>query len=233
MSVRVLLVEDDADTAEVIRLTLEEEEFRVHHCGDGLAGLHWARQQQPEIVIADINLPGLDGLSLCREIRKFSEVPLLLLSSRRQDVDKIVGLEIGADDYLTKPFNPRELLARVRTIQRRLRLASLAAAPPQGAERLRVGKLEIDLTSRELLVAGQPVHLTTSEFELLVAMASRPNRALSRDQWCELVWGSNWEGDGRSMDVHLRRLRGKIADRDQHEYFQAVRGFGYKFSPPE
>lgn len=228
---KVLLIEDDQVTAELVRSLLEEARFEVAVALDGPSGLARARAEAFDVMVLDVNLPGLDGLTLCLEIRKVCQSAILFLSSRGEDLDKVIGLEAGADDYLSKPFNARELVARVRALLRRSR--RFPETPPEVEGTARWGELQIDEEARELRVAGQPVHLTATEFSLLLAFTQRAGRVLSRQQLMDLVWGADWVGDERTVDVHLRHLRNKILELHPHDYFPAVRGRGYKFVVPD
>ncbi len=222
----ILVVEDDADTAEVIQLLLEQSHFEVILARDGVAGLAQVEKACPDLIISDVNLPLMDGLALCREVRKEHQVPILMLSARQEELDKVLGLELGADDYLGKPFSGRELVARVKALLRR-------PATQAGPALIRSGPLTIDPQAREVLVSGQAVSLTASEFSLLQVLASRPKRVLSRQQLADLALGEDWVGDERTVDVHIRRMRAKLQAQERHEYVTAVRGVGYKFVAPQ
>lgn len=238
---QILVVEDDEDIARLLAVALESARFQVKVLGDGRLALESVLAGAPDVIIMDVDLPGLDGLSLCREVRKFSEVPVLMLSALREDIDKIVGLELGADDYLGKPFNMRELVARVRALHRRSQSREHsepipAPKPPRQTtadpEVLDFGCLKIDLAARVVKVAETPVHLTATEFSLLQALAQRPGRVFSRQQLLDLVWGPEWVGTDRTVDVHLRRTRSKLLEHSPHEFVEAVRGVGYKLALP-
>ena len=239
---QILVVEDDEDIARLLAVALESARFQVKVLGDGRLALESVLASAPDVIIMDVDLPGLDGLSLCREVRKFSEVPVLMLSALREDIDKIVGLELGADDYLGKPFNMRELVARVRALHRRSQSREHGEpdpSPPKpssqaitDSEVLDFGCLKIDLAARVVEVAGSSVHLTATEFSLLQALAQRPGRVFSRQQLLDLVWGPEWVGTDRTVDVHLRRTRSKLLEHSPHEFVEAVRGVGYKLALP-
>lgn len=235
---KVLLVEDDEGIAGLVRVALETANFDLTHVNEGRAGLASAVSGKFDVILLDVNLPGMDGLTILREAKKASNTPIMMLSARQDDFDKILGLEIGADDYLGKPFNPLELVARVRALQRRgkaagpvaVAVAALPASDP--SEILRVGELEIDSGARQVKVNGHEVHLTATEFEVLVTLANRPNRVLTRQQLMDMCWGPTWVGDEKTVEVHLRRMRKKMQAFTRHDYIQAVRGVGYRISPP-
>jgi DNA-binding response OmpR family regulator len=218
----VVVVEDDPHIADLVDLYLRREGFRVLLAGDGERGLEVVRREDPAIVILDIGLPGSrDGFSVCRDIRAKSMVPVLFLTSRDDEVDRVLGLELGADDYLVKPFSPRELVARVRAILRRTR----EGPPPQ--EVIAVGDLEIDLRRREARHGGEVVALATREFDLLAFLANNAGLALSRQQLLDGVWGPDWYGDERTVDVHVAQLRKKLGPGLP---LATVWGVGYRFA---
>jgi DNA-binding response OmpR family regulator len=217
----VVVVEDDPHIADLVDLYLRREGFRVLLAVDGEKGLQIFKQEEPSIVILDVGLPGsLDGFDVCREIRSGSSVPVLFLTARDDEVDRILGLELGADDYLVKPFSPRELVARVRAILRRTREG------PAPQEVIAVGDLEVDLRRREARQAGVVVALTTREFDLLAFLANNVGLALSRQQLLDGVWGSDWYGDERTVDVHVAQLRKKLGPELP---LATVWGVGYRF----
>jgi DNA-binding response OmpR family regulator len=217
----VVVIEDDPHIADLVDLYLRRDGFRVLLARDGQAGLALTTQHDPCIVILDVGLPGrLDGFDVCREIRAKGSLPVLFLTARDDEVDRILGLELGADDYLVKPFSPRELVARVRAILRRTR----GVAPPQ--EIVAVGHLEVDLRRREARWAGTVVPLTTREFDLLAFLSTNVGLALSRQQLLDGVWGSDWYGDERTVDVHVAQLRKKLG---AELPLATVWGVGYRF----
>jgi DNA-binding response OmpR family regulator len=217
----VVVVEDDPHIADLVDLYLRREGYRVLLAGDGEKGLEIFRRADPWIVILDVGLPGTrDGFDVCREIRARSTVPVLFLTARDDEVDRILGLELGADDYLVKPFSPRELVARVRAILRRTREG------PAPQEVLTVGDLEVDVRRREARRAGEVVALTTREFDLLAFLANNAGLALSRQQLLGGVWGSDWYGDERTVDVHVAQLRKKLGS---DLPLVTVWGVGYRF----
>jgi len=217
----VVVVEDDPHIADLVDLYLRREGYRVLLAGDGEKGLEIFNQEDPWIVILDVGLPGTqDGFDVCREIRTRSSVPVLFLTARDDEVDRVLGLELGADDYLVKPFSPRELVARVRAILRRTREG------PTPQEVVAVGDLEVDLRRREARRGGDVVPLTTREFDLLVFLANNIGLALSRQQLLDGVWGADWYGDERTVDVHVAQLRKKLGS---DLPLATVWGVGYRF----
>jgi DNA-binding response OmpR family regulator len=225
--VAALLVDDDARLGALVAEYLGKHEIDVTVVGDGERGLAALRQQAADVVLLDLMLPGLDGLEVCRRIRAtpgLSQIPVVMLTARGDDVDRIVGLEVGADDYLPKPFNPRELLARIRAVLRRA--APPGAAPRSG--RFRSGDLEIDFDARTVRVAGRQPALTHYEFELLATLARAAGRVLSREQLLDALKGMEYEAFDRSIDVHISKLRAKIeANPRQPQRIRTVRGAGY------
>ncbi|MGW0766401.1 two-component system response regulator CseB [Streptomyces sp. NPDC002676] len=226
----VLFVEDDDVIREATQLALERVGFAVTAMPDGLSGLEAFRADRPDIALLDVMVPGLDGVSLCRRIRDESTVPVIMLSARADSIDVVLGLEAGADDYVTKPFDGAVLVARIRAVLRRFGHAAGGAAQPAdpGAEAnggpLTFGDLEIDTEGMEVRRAGRPVALTPTEMRLLLEFSSAPGTVLSRDKLLERVWDYGWGGDTRVVDVHVQRLRQKIGQ----DRIETVRGFGYK-----
>jgi DNA-binding response OmpR family regulator len=218
------VVEDSAVFQAIIREALEREGFSVALAHDGHEGLQLARELEPPVVILDLNLPGLDGLEVCRRLRQFSDAYVVMLTGRDDEVDKLVGLSAGADDYVVKPFSGRELVARVRAMLRRPR-----SGGPSDALR-RIGDLEIDTLARDVRAGGRAVDLTRIEFDLLDALSGQPRVVFTRDQLLERVWGPTWFGDDHVVDVHLSKLRQKLGDDAQSpRYIRTVRGIGYRF----
>ncbi|MGY0060450.1 two-component system response regulator CseB [Streptomyces sp. LZ34] len=226
----VLFVEDDDVIREATQLALERDGFVVTAAPDGLTGLERFRADRPDIALLDVMVPGLDGVSLCRRIRDESTVPVIMLSARADSIDVVLGLEAGADDYVTKPFDGAVLVARIRAVLRRFGHAS---GPGRGAETapdepeggvLRFGDLEVDPEGMEVRRAGTQVALTPTEMRLLLEFSAAPGTVLSRDRLLERVWDYGWGGDTRVVDVHVQRLRGKIGQ----DRIETVRGFGYK-----
>jgi DNA-binding response OmpR family regulator len=226
MPATVLVVDDEPIVREVVVGYLQREGFRTLEAADGHRAKEILETDPPNIVLLDVMLPGPDGLELCRWIRSRSKLPVIMVTARGEEADRIVGLELGADDYVTKPFSPRELAARVRTVLRR--------AEPQsnGEERLAFDGLALDAGTREVLRNGKPVRLTAKEFDLLWFMASHPRRVFSRDDLMRRVWGYSAALDTGTLTVHVRRLREKLeADPSRPELLETVWGIGYRFSP--
>ncbi len=223
MVTKVLVVEDDERIRTAVRLALEKEGWEVLDTASGEEALTIFNEQTCDIVLIDIMLPGIDGFEVCRAIRKSSDIPVVMVTARDDTHDVVAGLEAGADDYLTKPFAPKELSARIRALLRRVRL------PSQELSELDFGDLKILPNQGQVIVKGEAIHLTRTEFQLLVELASVPGRVFSREELLESVWGKGYFGDGRLVDVHIRRLRKKIEPEDARpEYVLTVRGFGYK-----
>jgi DNA-binding response OmpR family regulator len=232
VSVRVLVVEDERNLLALLRNYLEREGFEVHEALDGRGALELARRAQPDVVVLDWMLPGLDGMEVLRGLRRFSEAYVVMLTARAEEVDRIVGLSTGADDYLVKPFSPGELVARVRAMLRRPR-GGAPWAPEDGAQGgapLHFGGLSVDPARREVRLGGEEVPLTALEFELLAALASRPGFVFSRSRLLERVWGEKYFGSDHVVDVHIANLRKKLKDDPSDpRYVQTVRGVGYRF----
>ncbi len=222
----MLIVEDDSALTRLLRLYLEREGFRVISADNGKDGLGLAISARPDLVILDVMLPRMDGWEVCRQLRTRSRVPVLMLTARTTEEDRLQGFGLGADDYVTKPFLPRELVARVRAILRR---ATDAAPVPNPRERLEYPGLAIDRTAYVAMVDGEEVPLTPKEFELLWLLASSPGRTYTRAQLLERVWGYDSPGDDRTLDVHINRLREKVGRNPSHRYVKTVWGVGYKF----
>jgi two-component system alkaline phosphatase synthesis response regulator PhoP len=224
----ILVIEDESHIVEIVRDYLKQAGYRVVTAGDGQTALTLARHERPDLIVLDLMLPGgLDGLDVCRSLRQdpgLADVPIIMLTARVEETDKLIGLELGADDYVTKPFSPRELVARVRAVLRRAR----GHGPPPGI--IRVGELAVDLTKRSVTVGGQPVSLTPTEFDLLAVMARNPGRPLTRAQLMDLVYDVAYAGYDRAIDSHIKNLRRKIeSDPRQPRYVLTVYGVGYKF----
>jgi DNA-binding response OmpR family regulator len=223
---RILVIEDDPKTVELVKLYLERDGCEVHAAYDGLNGLKKAREVSPDLVVLDLMLPGLDGMSVCRILREESGVPVIMLTARATEQDKLEGLDIGADDYMTKPFSPRELVARVRVVLRRAAADSLQTGPSL-VER---AGLRVDFMRHEVAVGDRQVHLTPTEFRILGALVREPGRVFSRSQLIEKVLGYDFEGSERTIDVHVLNLRRKI-EPDSREgcLIRSVYGVGYRF----
>ena len=225
MTHRILVVDDEVQIVRVLRGYLEKAGFAVLTANDGREGLRLARQERPDLVILDLMLPGMDGLDVCRALRKDAELPIIMLTARVEETDRLIGLELGADDYVTKPFSPREVVARVRAVLRRTH----PDAPRAQDEVLHLGELHLD-TARRMLAAGQrQVELTPSEFEILRAMLGSPGRVFSRAQLLEAAQGVTYEGYERTIDTHIKNLRHKIEEHPRRpRYLLTVHGVGYK-----
>ena len=222
----VLVVDDEPIVREVVVRYLEREGFRTLEAGDGDRARELVEREEPALVVLDVMLPGTDGLALCRWIRSRSALPVILLTARGEEADRIVGLELGADDYVTKPFSPRELTARVRSVLRR------ASAPREPASRIELGDLALDAGAREVTKAGRRLELTAREFDLLWFLASNPRHVFSRSQLMERVWGYESAIDTGTVTVHVRRLREKIEDDPSRpERLETVWGVGYRVVP--
>ena len=227
---KILVVDDDADLRRLLGEYLTREGFEVAGVENGTAMDAWLAEHDADLLILDLMLPGEDGLSLARRLRTSSQIPIVMLSARGEDVDRIVGLEVGADDYLSKPFNPRELLARIRAVLRRQTQTAAAAAEDGGG--LVFGPYRMDPERRELSRDGEPVPLTGGEFDLLLVLVERPNRVLDRDSLLDLIKGYERSPFDRSIDVQVARLRAKIEpDTKQPRYIRTVWGRGYVFTP--
>jgi two-component system, OmpR family, alkaline phosphatase synthesis response regulator PhoP len=226
MSQKILVVDDELDIVKVVRAYLEQSGFRVITASDGQQALAVFRHEQPDLIVLDLNLPKMDGLDVCRAIRRESNVPIIMLTARVEETDRLIGLEIGADDYIVKPFSPREVVARVRTVLRR----SAPAAAEQPSP-ITLGALTIDPIKHEVQLQGRSIDLTPSEFNILLAMASQPGRAFSRMDLLDAAQGEAYEGYERSIDVHIKNLRQKLGDEPRNPtYVLTVYGVGYKFN---
>ncbi len=223
MGTRILAVEDDERIREAVKLALEDEGWTVEGAGSGEEAVVAFAQQHPDVVLIDIMLPGIDGFELCRTLRRTSDVPIVMVTARNDTHDVVAGLEAGADDYLTKPFAPKELSARIRALLRRIR-------PSQpGHERLTFGDLELIPEEGKVLLAGREAHLTKTEFRLLCELAENRGKVFSREELLDKVWGYDYFGDGRLVDVHIRRLRTKVeTDPAAPRHVVTVRGLGYR-----
>jgi len=223
VSGKILVVDDEAKIVKLVRSYLEQSGFTVVEAGDGQTALIQARREKPDLVVLDLGLPGIDGLEVARTLRRERETPIIMLTARIEDTDKIVGLELGADDYVTKPFNPRELVARVRAVLRR----TSGAAPT--AEILRAGALALDVGGHQVTLDGRALELTPTEFELLAVFLQNPGRAFTRLELLDRVQGDAYEGYERTIDAHIKNLRAKLGDDPRHpRYIQTVFGVGYK-----
>jgi DNA-binding response OmpR family regulator len=220
----ILIIEDEPELVKVLRSYLEQAGFRVLSAGRGDVGLSIWEHKRPDLVILDLSLPGMDGLDVAREIRRKSDTPIIMLTARVEETDRLIGLELGADDYVLKPFSPREVVARVRAVLRR------AGAAPVAPNMLQMGDLEIDLDGHTVFIAGQVIDLTPTEFNLLATLAAQPGRAFTRLQLLEAVQDEAYEGYERTIDAHIKNLRAKIeSDSRQPRYIETVFGVGYRF----
>ncbi len=236
MADKILIVEDETTLQETLAYNLKRQGYEVETAGDGLAGLEIARRARPNLIVLDLMLPGMDGFEVCRILRQEMNTPVLILTARDDEIDRVVGLEVGADDYMTKPFSMRELIARVKAMLRRVRLvreevsASAAQEPLPGPQIMNFGNLVIDLGRREVRLNGEPVAIKPKEYELLLFLAQHRGQVLSREFILERVWGWNYIGDSRTVDVHVRWLREKIEkDPGDPTRILTIRGAGYRF----
>jgi phosphate regulon transcriptional regulator PhoB len=225
---KILIVEDEHDLIKLLKYNLEKEGFKVGHTTDGSLALAEIRREMPDLVILDLMLPGMDGLEVCRQLRRndrFASIPVLMLTARSEEADRVVGLEIGADDYVTKPFSMRELIARVRALLRR------HDAPDTNRNSIQRGDLRIDPSAHSVSIMGKEIELSALEFRLLHHLASHPGMVFSRDQLLDRVWGNDRSVTQRSVDVYIRRVREKIELKPQDPiYLQTVHGVGYRFA---
>ncbi len=224
MNKKALVIEDDKNIAELLRLYLEKDGFEVTIASDGGTGLRAAGEVEPDVILLDIMLPVMDGWQVCKEIRRSSQVPIIMLTAKGETYDKVTGLEMGADDYVTKPFEVKELIARIHAVMRR---ADGAAAPVE--KKLVYDKLVINLDSYELIVNGKKIDTPPKEMELLYHLAASPNRVFTRNQLLDEVWGFDYFGDSRTVDVHIKRLREKLEGVSEQWSLKTVWGVGYKF----
>ena len=221
---RVLVVDDDVKTVELAKLYLNRDGYRVLTAYDGAEALRYAREGHPDLIVLDLMLPGIDGLEICRTLRDESDVPIIMLTAKTTDEDKLTGLGLGADDYVTKPFSPRELAARVRTVLRRM-------PGERGPDEIKYGQLTVNFFRHEAFIAGRSLNLTEAEFKLLGVLIKEPGRVFSRAQLIEKALGYDYEGFDRTIDVHILNLRRKLEpDPSRPRYIKTVYGAGYKFS---
>jgi two-component system, OmpR family, alkaline phosphatase synthesis response regulator PhoP len=226
----ILVVEDDRTLRQALTFNLTREGYEVTSAADGEAALEAARSQRLDLILLDVMLPGMSGIEVLRVLRRDRiSTPVIIVSAKGDEIDRVVGLKVGADDYVAKPFSRPELLARIEAVLRRQRRET--AGGSQREERLEIGPVVVDLARREVTMRGEPVHVTTKEFDLLALMASQPGRIFTRDQLISRIWGYDYPGEGRTVDVHVSWLRGKLRRIDGHDYFRTVRGVGYAFSP--
>lgn len=227
-SEKVLVVDDDLNICELLRLYLEKEGYNVIIANDGISAINSFQENHPDIVLLDIMLPQLDGWQVCREIRKFSEKPIIMLTAKGETFDKVLGLELGADDYVVKPFDAKEVLARIKAVLRRT-----SSPTVEENKEVRYDNLLINRTNYELRVRGQKVDTPPKELELIYHLASNPNRVFTRDQLLDEIWGYDYYGDSRTVDVHVKRLREKLEGVSDKWALKTVWGVGYKFEVTE
>jgi phosphate regulon transcriptional regulator PhoB len=223
----ILIIDDEKDIVETIEYNLKKENFTVHKAYDGINGLRVAKETIPDLILLDLMLPGIDGIELCKTLKKndnTKKIPIIMLTAKKQEVDKVVGLEVGADDYIVKPFGMRELIARIKTVLRRY---STSTKGESAKSAIIAGDIRIDLDKHEVTVKNKPIDLSAKEFKLLVFLASNKDKLVSRDRLLDEVWEIHAEVETRTVDVHVKRLREKLGKFG--DVIQTVRGFGYKF----
>ena len=222
---KILIVDDDKNICELLKLYLEKEGFSVSVCHDGQTALERRSSEDPDLILLDIMLPGMDGWQVCREIRKTSNLPIIMLTAKGETFDKVLGLELGADDYIVKPFDNKEVVARVKAVLRRI----MHSSPEPEVKEVVYDKLRVNMTRYELTVDGKVIDTPPKELELLFHLASNPNRVFTRDQLLDEVWGFEYFGDSRTVDVHVKRLREKLEGASDQWCLKTVWGVGYKF----
>ena len=223
MNANVLIVDDDYNICELLRLYLEKEGFGVQSAGSGTLALEKIGKSMPDIILLDIMLPGMDGMQVCREIRKTSDVPIIMLTAKDDTIDKVLGLELGADDYVAKPFDARELIARIKAVLRRYETKH------SDSKVTKYENITINLTTYELILGGKKVETPPKELELIYFLASNPNKVFTREQLLDEIWGYEFFGDSRTVDVHIKRLREKLEGFEKGWELKTVWGVGYKF----
>ncbi|MBL4707019.1 MAG: response regulator transcription factor [Flavobacteriales bacterium] len=227
---KVLIVEDDLEIIDLLEIHLTDLSCEVLKAFDGKTGLEKALSENPDLVILDISLPEMDGIEVCRQLRTKSAVPIMMLTAKSEEIDRVLGLEMGADDYITKPFSVREFIARVKAVFRRTKMTAERSEVQQGTI-LEYESLTVDIEKRKVIVRGQKVELSPKEFELLVLMASHPGKSYSRADLLKLVWGYDFDGYEHTVNSHINRLRAKIeADMNKPQYIMTTWGVGYKFN---
>ena len=224
---KILVVDDDTNICELLRLYLEKEGYVVKIVNDGVSAINAFKQENPDLTLLDIMIPKLDGWQVCREIRKFSDKPIIMLTAKGETFDKVLGLELGADDYMVKPFDTKEVVARIKAVLRRCTVTTSQTESSEGV--IEFDNLRLDMNSYELRVKGKVVEAPPKELELLNCLASHPNRVYTRDQLLDEVWGFEYYGDSRTIDVHVKRLREKLAGASDKWELKTVWGVGYKF----
>lgn len=228
MNEKIMIVDDDVNICELLRLYLEKEEYNPIIVNDGLTAIEMFNKESPALILLDVMLPGMDGWQVCRKIRTNSSVPIIMLTAKGETFDKVLGLELGADDYVVKPFEPKEVLARIKAVLRRSN-----THPTDTTKEVRFDKLIINLTNYELRVDGQMIDTPPKELELIYHLASNPNRVFTRDQLLDEVWGFDYYGDSRTVDVHVKRLREKLEGVSDKWELKTVWSVGYKFETKE
>ena len=230
MGKEILIVDDEENIVELVKYNLEEEGYSVLAAYDGKEALNKAREEKPDLMVLDLMLPEVDGFDVCRRLRSdedLKELPIIILSAKEEEMDKVLGLELGADDYLTKPFSPRELKARIKAVLRRSDFRSESLADRE--EIIEIGELKLDPGRHEVKIKGEELQLTPKEFDVLSFLMLNAGQVFSRESLLERIWGYEYQGATRTVDVHIRRLRKKIEGYSQQEYIKTVRGVGYKF----
>jgi two-component system alkaline phosphatase synthesis response regulator PhoP len=228
---RILVVEDDRTLRQTLSFNLTREGYDVTRAADGETALEAARNQRLDLILLDVMLPGMSGVEVLRVLRRDGVgTPVIMVSAKGDEIDRVVGLQVGADDYVTKPFSRPELLARIEAVLRRQRTEPIGE---ERSEQIQLGLITVDVGRRRVTIAERPLHLTTKEFDLLAFMASHPGRIFTRDQLLARVWGYDYAGDGRTVDVHISWLRSKLREPEGRNYFRTVRGVGYAFAEEE
>jgi two-component system, OmpR family, alkaline phosphatase synthesis response regulator PhoP len=228
---RILVVEDDRTLRQTLSFNLTREGYEVTTAADGETALEAARNQPIDLILLDVMLPGMSGVEVLRVLRRDGVgTPVIMVSAKGDEIDRVVGLQVGADDYVTKPFSRPELLARIEAVLRRRRTEPIGE---ERSERIQLGQIAVDVGRRRVTIGERPLHLTTKEFDLLAFMASHPGRIFTRDQLLARVWGYDYAGDGRTVDVHISWLRSKLREPEGRNYFRTVRGVGYAFAEEE
>ncbi len=224
---QILVVDDEPVFRDTLAFNLRRDGFDVVTAGDGVAAVDAFHSAAPDLILLDLMLPGISGIEVCKRVRENSSVPIIMVTAKDDEIDKVVGLEVGADDYLTKPYSYRELLARIRAVLRRTSTDSAAVSEPN--EVLRVGRIQMDTEAHEVRVAGREIQMPLREFELLELFLNNPDRVLTRNQILDRIWGLNYIGDTKTLDVHVKRIRSKIEEDPAHpSALVTVRGLGYK-----
>jgi DNA-binding response OmpR family regulator len=232
MAKRILIIDDEPMILESVGYNLKQEGYEVISANNGETGLQLAKTETVDLILLDLMLPGINGMDICRILRQSSEVPIIMVTAKEGEIDRVLGLELGADDYITKPFSMRELIARVRTVLKRMNSKSEGGTEPAKPSQITViDDIKIDWPGHEVTIKGQPVNLSSKEFELLRILTNHPGQVLTREQLLNLIWGNDFYGDDRTVDVHIRWLREKLENNpSEPKYILTVRGVGYKFA---